>query len=95
MTKCPSFQNAQRQNAQGNILPKDKMPKVTICPRRHFAQRLYTQGDNLPKDDKMPKTTFCPFFEIFAAKNGLKFFIFREKSKYGKNGSHTQNSISK
>ena len=66
MTKCPSFQNAQRQNSQSNILPKDKMPKVTICPRRHFAQRLYAQGDNLPKEDKMPKTTFCPFFEIFA-----------------------------
>ena len=35
--KCPSFQNAQRQNAHGNILPKDFMPNMTICPRRHFA----------------------------------------------------------
>ena len=66
MTKCPSFKNAQRLIAQGNILPNDFMPNMTICPRRHFAQRFYAQGDNLPKEDKMPKTTFCPFFEIFA-----------------------------
>ena len=66
MTKCPSFKNAQSHIAQGNILPNDFMPNMTICPRRHLAQRLYAQGDNLPKEDKMPKTTFCPFFEIFA-----------------------------
>ena len=46
--KCPSFQNAQRQNAHGNILPKDFMPKLTYCPRRHFAKRFYSQDDNLP-----------------------------------------------
>ena len=49
MTKCPSFKNAQRLIAQGNILPNDFMPNMTICPRRHFAQRLYAQGDNVPK----------------------------------------------
>ena len=60
--KCPSFQNAQRHNAQDNILPKDFMPNMTICPRRHFAKRFYAQDDNLPKEDIMPKMTFCPYF---------------------------------
>ena len=64
MTKCPSFKNAQSHIAQGNILPNDFMPNMTICPRRHLAQRLYAQGDNLPKEDKMPKTTFCPTFKV-------------------------------
>lgn len=58
--KCPTFQNAQRYIAQGNILPKDIMPNMTICPWRHFAQRFFAQIDNLPKEDKLPKTTFCP-----------------------------------
>ena len=58
--KCPTFQNAQRYIAQGNILPKDFMPNMTICPRRHFAQRFFAQIDNLPKKDKLPKMTFCP-----------------------------------
>ena len=72
MTKCPSFQNAQRHNAQDNILPKDFMTNMTICPRRHFAQRLYAQGDNLPKEDKMPKMTFCPFLIFLRNIQGLQ-----------------------
>ena len=71
--KCPSFQNAQRHNAQGNILPKDFMPNMTICPRRHFTKRFYAQDDNLPKEDIMPKMTFCPYF--------LRFFKFFEYEK--------------
>ena len=67
--KCPSFQNAQRHIAQGNILPNDFMPNMTICPRRHFAQRFYAQGDNLPKEDIMPKMTFCPYFWGFLSKH--------------------------
>ena len=67
--KCPTFQNAQRYIAQGNILPKDIMPNMTICPWRHFAQRFFAQIDNLPKEDKLPKTTFCPYFRGFLSKN--------------------------
>ena len=67
--KCPTFQNAQRYIAQGNILPKDIMPNMTICPWRHFAQRFFAQIDNLPKEDKLPKTTFCPYFGGFLSKN--------------------------
>ena len=67
--KCPTFQNAQRYIAQGNILPKDIMPNMTICLWRHFAQRFFAQIDNLPKEDKFPKTTFCPYFRGFLFKN--------------------------
>ena len=67
--KCPTFQNAQRYIAQGNILPKDIMPNMAICPWRHFAQIFFAQIDNLPKEDKLPKTAFCPYFRGFLFKN--------------------------